>query len=305
LKGATRSKGRLASARGMTTRVNLSHPCEIEVQSCGRSSAFPRCDTALASVLRQKRVRLTRRLTVLLRQAGRSNAGQPAASGRRPRHAKRWMSAWDGLAPEGRIVWGVARGYAGPAGRCWTMSPAGRTDDAAHRLRESTRSRSTGSGWTRRWPRQSRRIEPMVSGATITRAALHPVHALDRQTPRRAARRAGAPAASPFSCTRRVAGATRGSRARELAVATAEKREQAKQVEQRRDQGTGIVSGSARKINRLATELSFDEGQGFQARVLVGSFPMAITIAAGRDVSARHAPSLCVGGTRRSDRCRF
>jgi hypothetical protein len=50
----------------------------------------------------KKRVRLTQRLTVLLRQASRFYARQPAASRRRPRQRRRWMSAWDGLAPAAR-----------------------------------------------------------------------------------------------------------------------------------------------------------------------------------------------------------
>ncbi len=41
---------------------------------------------------------------------GRSDAGQSATSGHRPRHPTRWMSAWDGLAPEGRIVWALRMG---------------------------------------------------------------------------------------------------------------------------------------------------------------------------------------------------
>ena len=52
-----------------------------------------------------------------------------------------------------------------------------------------------------------------VSGATIMRAALHPVHTLD-STPRRAGRRCAASAGPPSSCTRRAAGARRGSRGR-------------------------------------------------------------------------------------------
>jgi hypothetical protein len=52
----------------------------------------------------------------------------------------------------------------------------------------------------------------------------------------------------------------------ELAVAAAGERAEAEKVEQRADQGTAIVSGSARKINRLHTDCVFHEGQAWRGR---------------------------------------
>ena len=91
-----------------------------------------------------------------------------------------------------------------------------------------------------------------VSGATMTRAALHPVHTLDKPDPEEPI------AAAQLRPLRRslvhgellAQGEVLES---ELAVAAAEEREESKQVEQRGDHGAGLSPDQSRKINRLST----------------------------------------------------
>jgi hypothetical protein len=65
-------------------------------------------------VLRQKPVRLTWRLTVLLRSAGWSDVGRPAASGRRPLFEP--VAVGGDWRRKGRIGLGVGREERRPAG---------------------------------------------------------------------------------------------------------------------------------------------------------------------------------------------